>query len=105
MSWGEALRLFRVLERDPSTAVGAAVAEFDRPTSREALVLMDLYDLQVMFRWADGGKKGQKPKPYPRPWPQRKGRRAKPSVSLTQEQIVKALRDAGHTAPIPLERG
>lgn len=104
ISWFEAVRLFRVLERDPSTAVGAAMAQFDRPTSREALVLMDLYDLQVMFRWADGGKKGPKPKPYPRPWPERRTKRAKPDASLTQEEIVAALRAAGHTAPIPERR-
>lgn len=30
-------------------------------------LLAQLIDMQVMWRWVDGGKKGQKPKPIPRP--------------------------------------
>lgn len=94
MSWGEALRLTQVLAQDVSSAVGAALTGWDYPATREALVLMDLYDAfaQVNF---------QKPKPYPRPWPERSTKRAKPDASLTQEEIVAALRKAGHTAAIP----
>lgn len=104
MSWGEALRLVNRLVLDPSSHVAAALSGWSEPMSREALALMDLFDLRVMFRWADGGRQGQKPKPYPRPWPAQTTKRAKPDASLTQEQIVAALRAAGHTAPIPLER-
>jgi hypothetical protein len=104
MSWGEALRLVNRLVLDPSSHVAAVLNEFDRPTSREALVLMDLYDLNLRLAWLKAGGKGQKPKPYPRPWPQQSRKRAKPDASLTQAEIVAALRAAGHTAPIPLER-
>ena len=104
MSWGEALRLVNRLILDPSSHVAAAVSGWSEPVSREALALMDLFDLQVMSRWRDTGSKGQRPKPYPRPWPKQTTKRAKPDASLTQEQIVAALRAAGHTAPIPLER-
>jgi hypothetical protein len=101
MTWGEALRLVNRLVLDPSSHVAAAVSGWSEPVSREALALMDLVDLQVMFRWVDAGKKGQKPKPYPRPWPVQTKKRAKPDPSLTQAEIVAALRAAGHTAPLP----
>jgi hypothetical protein len=101
MTWGEALRLVNRLVLDPSSHVAAAISGWSEPMSRESLALMDLFDLQVLFRWVDGGKKGQKPKPYPRPWPAQTKKRVKPDASLTQEQIVAALRAAGHTAPLP----
>lgn len=95
MSWGEALRLTEQLAVDPSARIGAALAGWANPVSREAMVLMDLYDLQHM------SKASRKPKPYPRPWQGRKTQRAKPDDSLTQEEIIAALRAAGHTAPLP----
>lgn len=63
MTYAEAWRLLGLLARDPSSHVCAAVARWDHPTSREAIVLMDLYDLQHR------SKSKKKPKPYPRPWP------------------------------------
>jgi len=99
MTYGEALRLVHVLVTDPSTRTAASLAGWDHPASRELLALMDLYDLTHYIAWAQGGSKGQKPKPYPRPWPDRKTVRTKPTV--TQEQIIAALREAGHTAPLP----
>lgn len=104
MTWGEALRLVNRLLLDPSSHVAAALSGWSFPATREALAAMDLFDLQVRTRWVDGGKKGKQPSPYPRPWPDRVTKRAKPDASLTQEQIVAALRAAGHTAPIPTER-
>lgn len=62
MRWGEAYRLASVLARDPASAVAAAVAGWDYPISRDALVLADLYDLQ------HAAKAKRRPKPYPRPW-------------------------------------
>lgn len=101
MTWGEAIRLTRALMLDPASAVCAAFNEFDRPTPREALVLMDLYDLYHQIAWSKAGGKGPKPKPYPRPWPASTKRRTGPDKSLTQDQIIAALRAAGHTAPLP----
>lgn len=62
MSWGEALRLTQTLLVDCSSFVGAAVAGWRYPATREALVLMDSYDL------AHRKAAKKKPKPYPRPW-------------------------------------
>lgn len=45
MTPAEAWRLFDVLCDDPSSHTFAAIAELDRPVTREELVLMDLYDL------------------------------------------------------------
>lgn len=103
MTWGEALRLTRILASDPSSHVAAAVNEWDRPVDSAALALMDLFDLTHQVAWATGGGKGAKPKPYPRPWPDRKGSRMKPTVS--QDEVIAALRFAGHTGPIPVREG
>jgi hypothetical protein len=63
MPWGEALRLTRILAGDPSSQIAASVAEWEHPISREDMTLRDIFDLQHK---AAGAKR---PKPYPRPWP------------------------------------
>lgn len=45
MGWGEAWRLTLQLVRDPTSSIGAAVAGWDYPTTHEALILADLFDL------------------------------------------------------------
>jgi len=95
MTWGEALRLVRILTLDPSSQAAAAVAEWDHPISREAVILADLYDLQHQ------SKSKKKVTPYPRPFGSRRRKKVKPSPSLSQDQIIAALRSAGHTAPLP----
>lgn len=85
MRWGEAVRLAMVLARDPGTAVGAAVAEWDYPMRREALVLADLYDLQHT------AKAKKRPRPYPRPWGDRqRTRRGTGRYSVTELRAVLA---------------
>lgn len=102
MSWGEAVRLTQVLSQDPTSQIAAALSEWGHVTSWEALALYDLYDLTHEIGWKQLGGKGQRPKPYPRPWVVSDGsHRAKPDAALTQDQIIAALRAAGHTAPIP----
>lgn len=101
MSWGEAWRQVAELCLDPASHVAAAVSGFDYPIGREALLLMDAYDLTVHIAWAQGGRKGSKPKPYPRPWRAEGSRRAKPSAELSQDEVIAALRRAGHTVPVP----
>lgn len=100
MSWGEAWRLTQQLASDPSSSVAAALLGWEHPITREDVMLRALYDLHHRIAWAQGGGKGPKPKPYPRPWATSR-RRVKPAASLTQEQILAALREAGHTAPLP----
>lgn len=94
-SWGEAFRLTGLLLGDTSSHVGATVAGWERPATREELALMELWDLQYL---KTGAKKRIR---YPRPWPSKTKRTAKPDVSLTQDEIIAALRMAGHTGPVP----
>lgn len=91
MSWGEAWRLTTVLVNDPSSQVGAAIAGWDFPVTREWLLNADVYDLHVQVNT----KKGRKPKPYPRPWPDKdKTRLGK--ATRPQSEIRAALEARGH---------
>lgn len=66
--WDVALRellpLVRMLHRDPSSWLFAAVNEWDHPVTREYLALADSYDAFAQVHT----RKGQKAKPYPRPF-------------------------------------
>lgn len=85
MRWGEAYRLAHVLARDPSSAIAAAVAGWDHPFSREALLLADLYDLQ------HAAKARKRPRPYPRPWGDKeRTKRGTGRYSITQLKAVLA---------------
>lgn len=86
MSWGEAHRLTRILAGDPSSQVCAALSGMDYPVGREAIVLMDLYDLQHT------SKSKRKPKPYPRP------RVRAQHDARRQALIERRLRKMGHGA-------
>ena len=92
MMWGEAWRLTQQLAGDPSSRVAASIGGLDYPIDRTSIVLMDLYDLQHRIV-------SKRPKPYPRPWSSR--RRARPNEGVSREVILAALREAGHTAPLP----
>lgn len=59
MPWPEAVDLARVIHADPSSATAAAALGWDYPLSREALVLLDLFDLQ------HAANASKKPKPHP----------------------------------------
>ena len=47
MTWSEAVRLSRILRADPSSALAAALVGWSHPVSREALILMDQWDLDA----------------------------------------------------------
>lgn len=94
MTWGEAGRLVDLLLADPSSRLAAAVEGWTRPASEESLVLMQVVDVLSAAHLKN-------PKPWPRPWPRSSSRRHLPSAELTQDEIVAALRAAGHTAPLP----
>lgn len=96
MSWGEAWRLTGLLSMDPGSAVGAALNDFDRPTSREALVVMDLYDSH------EAARIGRKAKRYPRPWGD-KTRRVIGRTRMTPKQLRAVLDD--HRATTDTEGG
>lgn len=91
MTWNEAWMLVRELLSDPSSRLGAARAGWDHPMSREAMVLADLWDLNVAV---NTDKKKRKPKPYPRPF-KRPGNRSKAPVA-SQDRIRAALAARGH---------
>ena len=59
--WGEAWRLFVILGGDPSSHVGAALAGWQYPATREELALGTLID---RFQRANF----KKAPAYPRPW-------------------------------------
>lgn len=90
MEWGEAHRLLQVLLSDPSSAIAAALQGWDHPISREALILMDLFDLDHQVA---AGKRSVQPHP---------GRPKKPSATnrigdaggRTPEQVAAILRAA-----------
>lgn len=96
MSWGEAIRQTERLSIDPESHVAASLAGWAHPIPRAAMVLMDLYDLQHQVAWRQGGSKGTRPKPYPRPWRNVSGRRFGNRAGRTREQVVAILREHGH---------
>lgn len=96
MSWGEAWRLTGVLANDPSSHVAAAIAGWEYPVTREWLAAADLYDAFV----ASNTKKGRKPKPYPRPWPDKDQKRMG-KATRSQTDIRAALVARGHGVERP----
>lgn len=99
MSWGEAYRLTQWLSLDPSSAVCSAVNEFDRPTPREALVMMDLYDL------VHQSKSRRRVKRYPRPWADQARKVLGARTRLSRDQLRallarhRATPDVGNVPP------
>lgn len=73
----------------PDSLTAAAVSGWDRPASRESLVLMDLYDVTAAA--ASEGKA----KPYPRPWPSSDGKRMG-RTDLPREEVLAILNAHGH---------
>lgn len=91
MSFGEAFRLTVQLVRDPSSAVGAAVAGWDYPTTHAALILADLFDLHHTVNTK------QRPAPHPlRPFSltDQSRRRVGNVGGRTTGQVVTILADA-----------
>ena len=99
MSWGEALRLTRVLSLDGSSQVGAAVGGWEHPAGLEARVLMDLIDSHAHANF-------KKPNMYPRPWPAAKPQgvtRIGDAGGRTRLEVVRQLNALGHHLPEPDE--
>ena len=100
MSWGEALRLTRILSLDGSSQVGIAIGGWDYPASREAQILMDLIDSHAAANFKN-------PKPYPRPWstttPQQTGviKTRGDAGGRTQREVIAELNALGHHLPMP----
>lgn len=96
----EVARLMAIVQADPSSATAAAVEGWTHPISREALILMDIFDLDMAA--ATGGKGKQKPHPG-RPFPQGKvttGDRVGDPGTRTREDLVAHFRKLGHNLPV-----
>ncbi len=99
MTWGEALRLTRLLVADGGSQVGSAVGEWKHPASREVQVLMDLLDAHAQANF-------QKPKPQPRPWDAVNAApagvtRIGDAGGRSRREIVAHLNSLGHHLPMP----
>lgn len=94
MSWSEAVRLSYILRADPSSATAAAIEGWDHPISREALILMDQYDLD---RQVAGDKRW---KGYERPW-KRKGdvKHHGNAGGRSRAEVVAIFNAHGHNIP------
>lgn len=94
MGWGEAVGHVRILRGDPSSQIATAVEGWDYPLSREAAVLMDVWDLEYA---KSGAKKREE---YPRPF-KTKGRTRTEQVGntsgMTRDEVVAHLRRLGHS--------
>lgn len=91
MSLGEAWRLTLQLGQDPSSAVAAALARWDHPLSREALLLADLFDLEHTVNART------RPKPHPmRPFTadDRQKRHLGNTAGRTRPQVLAILQAA-----------
>lgn len=93
MSWHEAVLLFQAMRSDPSSHIAAALEGWMNPISREALLLMDQFDLDHQIA---AGK--QKPKPHPgRPFAMDKNKTRKGNAAGRSAAEMKAiLADFGH---------
>lgn len=88
MELGEAWRLTQQLNRDPTSAIGAALAGWDYPISHEALLLADLFDLEHTVNAK------RRPSPHPiRPFKANTDsvRRIGNVLGRTREQVVSIL--------------
>ncbi|HKY57659.1 MAG TPA: hypothetical protein VJL80_06450 [Aeromicrobium sp.] len=97
VEWGEAIGLVQTLAADPSSYIAASVSGWDYPITYEAAAVMNLFDLMHDIAWQQGGRKGSRPRPHPRPWRDRAKSRPKPTIS--QDEVVAALMAAGHPPP------
>ena len=82
-------RLMAIVKDDPSSATAAALAGWTHPISREAVILMDLFDLEH----AVNSKK--RPKPHPgRPWRNQSRKQMGKAGTRTNAEVVEILAQA-----------
>ena len=99
MGWGEAGRQVAILRADPSSALASALAGWEYPISREALAILDLYDLTM----AANSDPKKRPKPHSgRPFDtsSKTTRRVGKTDGRTREEIVAILNAMGHQMPV-----
>lgn len=90
MGWDEALRMLKILAKDPSSHIGAALVKWEHPASYEYLALADLIDVQLR------SKSKRRPKPYRRPWDRKPvvhGRGQAVSIKQWREMRARQFKD------------
>ena len=100
MTFGEALRLVKLLRADTTSQIAAACEGWDFPTTREHLAILDLFDITMLVN--SDTKKGR-PKPHngrPKEIESRDVKRYGNTGGRTREQVVKILNDMGHSLPV-----
>lgn len=95
--WGEALRLVKILRADPSSMIAAALEGWDHPISREALILMDQFDLDLQV--ATGGKAKDKHPGRPYRTDDRTRTRHGNAAGRSHAEIRDILNAHGHSLP------
>lgn len=99
MGWGELLRQVTILRADPSSALAAALAGWDYPISREALAILDLYDL-TMAANSDPKKRVAPHTGRPFNTSSKRTRQVGKTNGRTREQVVEILNSLGHQLPV-----
>lgn len=99
MGWVEAVGHVRLLSRDPSSMIAAAMQGWDHPITREAVVLMDLFDL---MHAANSDPKHGRPDPHTgRPWriDNRDSEHIGDTAGRSRAEVVTYLNSLGHHLP------
>lgn len=99
MTWGEAVRLTRVLLQDPASHVHAALAGWAFPVSREWLVAADTYHAYLALRAANPERHR-----LTLPWDDTGTSRRHGTASMAPEQL-RAVLDAHRALPAEVEQG
>ena len=98
MSVGEAIRLVRILQRDTSSQIAAALQGWEFPFDRTTAALLDLFDLEH-------AKAAKKPKPHPgRPFALNDARRERHgnAAGRSRDEVLALLdRHRGKPTPTP----
>lgn len=101
MTFGEALRLIKLLRADTTSQIAAACEGWDFPTTREHLAILDLFDINVL---ANSDPKKGKPKPHsgrPMKIDDRMKSRRGNAAGRSPEQVRAILAEYGHgVAPV-----
>lgn len=99
VDWAEAVDLVGILRADPSSAIAAAIEGWDYPISREALAILDLYDLTMAAN--SDPKKGPPKRHGGRPMKidDRNRQQIGKMGSRTREEVVAFVRGLGHNIP------
>ena len=96
----EMARLVVILRADPSSAIASALEGWDYPISREALAILDLYDVTVL---ANSDTKKGRPKPHGgRPFKlnDRQERKFGDTGGRTRAEVAEILNRLGHNIPV-----